>query len=315
MQEPTGERDRHGPADEPVQAGQPELLQEIRHGTVELTDDRLRGEREMPRPRERLAEADERHDEQDLQGEGGVVDDLHHHVVEAEEPTRCQAEQGRQTDEREDRDGEADHDRGRDGLRGRALAEFRDERITHPAAQPIGDASHSGDLTREEHLSEIGLVAGLLQAEQGIGRDGEITEEHQRDEPAEAGGDRLFAPGDVEPEGEEAEVGVEHRGQAPRLGADGHVTAHDIEALARVFREGRDRRGHAGVPRHPGHGDEHEDEVGDDEATGGHGERRGRGGGWGGGWGGLTKGKVRGKEGEGKWEVGSALRADLGASR
>ena len=74
VQEPTGERDRHGPADEPMEARQPELLQEIRHGTVELTDDRLRGEGEMPGPRERLAEADERHDEQDLQGEGRAVD-------------------------------------------------------------------------------------------------------------------------------------------------------------------------------------------------------------------------------------------------
>ena len=41
------------------------------------------------------------------------------------------------------------------------------------------------------------------------------------------------------------------------------------------------------------------------------GMRRGRGGGRG--WGRLTKGQVRGNEWEGKWEVGSALRADLGA--
>ena len=272
VQEPAGERDCHGPADEPMQASQPELLQKIGDGTVEFVDDRLRGEGEMPRPRERLAQADERYDEQDLQGKGAVVDDLHHHVVEAEEAAGCQAEQGRQPDEREDRDGEADHDRGRDGLRGRALAEFRDERITHPAAQPIGDASHSGDLTREEHLTKVGLTLGLEEAEQGIGRDGKIAEEHQRDEPAEARGDGLFAPGDVEPKSEEAEVGVEHRGQAPRLGADGHITAHDVETLAGVFGEGRDRGRDARIPRHPGHGDEHEDEVEGEEAAGGHGD-------------------------------------------
>ena len=119
----------------------------------------------MPRPRERLAQADERHDEQDLQGEGTMVDDLHHHVVEPEEAAGDEAEYGGQPDERYDRDGEADRDRGRDGLRGRALAEFRDERIAHLAAQPVGDASHSGDLTREEHLAKVGLALGFEEAE------------------------------------------------------------------------------------------------------------------------------------------------------
>jgi hypothetical protein len=54
----------------------------------------------------------------------------------------------------------------------------------------------------EEHLAEVGLVARLLQAEQGVGGDGEVAEEEQGDEPAETRGEGALAPGDVEPEGE-----------------------------------------------------------------------------------------------------------------
>ena len=117
-----------------MQAGQPELLHEIRDGPVELFDDRARLEREVAGPQDRLADPDVGHDEQELQGEGGMVDDLHHHMVEPEDAPGDQAAEGGRPDEGIDRDGEADRDGGRNGFRRGALAQLSQERVAHLAS-------------------------------------------------------------------------------------------------------------------------------------------------------------------------------------
>jgi hypothetical protein len=113
-----------------------------------------------------------------------VVDDLHHDVVQAEDPAGDDATDRGDADDGDDRDRETDADGGGDALRRGTLTQLREERVTHLASQPVADASHSGRLAGEEHLAEVGLVARLLQAEQGVGGDGEVAEEEQGDEPA-----------------------------------------------------------------------------------------------------------------------------------
>ena len=89
----------------------------------------------------------------------------------------------------------------------------------------------------------VGGVGGdAEELDEHVGGDGEIAEGDERDEPEDAGGERLFFPCEPREERDEAPVGVEERGDHPRVAHGGTVnkgTERLVEAGPRCDAEHR----------------------------------------------------------------------------
>ena len=70
---------------------------------------------------------------------------------------------------------------------------------------------------------------------QRVSRDGKISEQHQRNPPAEAHKIVIFTPGHIKPESHEAEVGIKHRRKAPGLFAYRDISTDDIKGFTRIL--------------------------------------------------------------------------------
>jgi hypothetical protein len=145
-----GEADHHrrhqGPAQDPVEAGGAESLDE--HGRVgaKLRHHHVAENGIGAAPSIGLAEADEHHDQRDLDRVHELVRDLDRRMVEPQRDRRPHAQQGGRSEDREEAEGDSKGHAERDLLRSMALGEespSRDSRAWRYPCAGDGDSTSS----------------------------------------------------------------------------------------------------------------------------------------------------------------------------
>lgn len=133
-------RDRgdDAPNDQGVPLPLPDVAEEA-NGVMAEVFELARAERKAMGVEELDAEFDERQEEEQVDGRGGVDADLRGDLVEPEDPCQQKGEDGREADGRVDAEHEAEGEAPREASRGDAAAELAQQRPKNLAPQELAD--------------------------------------------------------------------------------------------------------------------------------------------------------------------------------